>query len=420
MRLVFYECKKAFTSPILIVLILLFTAYNIFLIFSNSYFKEELTVANELAKEYGVQITDESLQRFKQDLQTDLAKLNEMTRHHTSQEFTTVYEFLDTLGYEDHDLYSEEEWAIFTRLQLREMYFNLAESIDNDYESIDWKEISEIEIKKYGLSGSAATTLQYEYDKFSQRFEQMKTNEEHKTWFFAGNPYRTHSFLFRTIFGHLIFESMILIVLATALITNFEFENRTHLVSYSTKRGRNLLKDKLAASLLTATAITVFLFVITLGTYFSMFDYSHLWHSSISSALNWEYNLPYVSWWNLSFLDFLLLSISLVYVCLLLFSAMTFVISVFLKNSYFTFFLFAVFFAISYMMTSFMPTSSMLILITGFNLSTLVMNPHMFFMGNRGMMIFQHYEIITISAWTIIAIALCIFSFKRFKKQEIH
>ena len=62
MRIVFHECKKAFTSPILITLLVLFSALNIFLIVSNSYFKEELKVANELADTYGVKITDEIIE----------------------------------------------------------------------------------------------------------------------------------------------------------------------------------------------------------------------------------------------------------------------------------------------------------------------------------------------------------------------
>ena len=199
----------------------------------------------------------------------------------------------------------------------------------------------------------------------------MKQNGEHKEWFFVGTQYKTHSFLFRTMFKYLIFEALILIVLATALLTNFEFENKTHLVTYSATRGRHLKKDKLVASLLTATVITIFLLAITLITYFTVFDYTHLWGSSISSAFNWEYNLPYVSWWELSFINYLLAVILLVYISMLLFTAITFIISVFVKNSYFAFFLFFAFFAIAFMMPGFMPNSSNLLFITSYNLSVL-------------------------------------------------
>ncbi|MEJ8545010.1 hypothetical protein [Brevibacillus borstelensis] len=419
MRIIFHECKKAFSSPILVALLLLFASFNIFLIFSHSDLKEELQVANELTETYGGKITPESWHRFKQDLQADLVKLNEITRKKSGRDFHSVHEFLDSLHSKDRDLYSRQEWTFFTRLQVKEMYFALANSIDSQYSQLDWRKIAELEVEKYQLSGSAAMALLDGYDQLSQRFEQMKENGEHKQWFLAGKPYRMHSFLFRTMFGHLIFEALILIVLATALISNFEFENGTHLVTYSTKRGRGLMPDKLAASLLTATAITAILLFGTLGAFFSVFDYSSLWGSSISSAFNWEYNLPYVSWWNMSFATFLFCSILLVYACMLLFSAIAFAISLFVKNNYFTFFLCAAGFAIALLLPGFMPSFASLMLITGFNPAVLVMNPHMFFMGNSGLTMFKHYETITVGVWTMIASAFCCISVKTCKKQDI-
>jgi hypothetical protein len=330
---------------------------------------------------YGVQITQDSLSRFKEDLQKD---------------------------------------SLSEPLKLKEMYVNLAESIDSQYGQIDWNKVAEAEIRKYRLSGSAAQILRDEYREFSQRFQEMIRNGEHKEWFFPGNPYMMHSFLFRTLFGHLLFESLILIVLGTSLISNFEFENKTHLVTYATKRGRKIMKDKLGASIIISTAITAFLFIITLVTYFSVFDYSHLWGNSISSALNWEYRLPYVTWWNMSFLSYLIWAIVLLYVSLLLFSAITFVISVLVRNNYFTFFLFAVFFVIGFMLPGFMPVSTGLIFVAGYNLSALVMNPHIFFMGSGGMTMFKNYEAITLGVWTIITSVLCFFSLKKFNRLEIH
>ena len=177
----------------------------------------------------------------------------------------------------------------------------------SDYATLDIKALGEAEIVTYGLSGKAADILRREHKELDNRFEQLKQNEEHKEWFFLGKPYEMHSFLFRTMFKTFMFEALLLIVLATALLTTYEFENKTHLLTYSTKRGRSLMKDKLCASLITGTAITTFLLLITLGTYFIVFDYTHLWGSSISSAFNWEYKMPYIPWWELSFVKFLLI-----------------------------------------------------------------------------------------------------------------
>ncbi|MFB0845232.1 hypothetical protein [Paenibacillus oleatilyticus] len=310
-----------------------------------------------------------------------------------------------------------------SQLQLKEMYWKMAQSIDSEYAKIDWNKIAKFEIRKYNLSGSAAERLTEEYRKLSQRFEELKENGEHKTWFFAGKPYRMHSFLFASVFRMIIFESLILIGLATAFIRNYEFENKTFLVAYSTQRGRALMVDKLTASLLTAAGMVTVIGAVTLGAYFSVFDYSHLWDSPISSAFNWEGradNLPYVSWWNLSFASYLSGSILLLYICMLLLSTMVFFISAIVKNSYFAFFLFAALFAAALLAPGIMPVSSSIIFIAACNLSVLLVNPHLWFMGNGGLTMFKCYEWFTAGSWTMITGALCIFSLKRFRKQDIY
>ena len=95
--------------------------------------------------------------------------------------------------------------------------------------------MGETEISKYGLSGTAADTLRKQYVKFAERFDELQENGEHTQWFFAGKQYFMHRLLFKTVFKHIIFESIILIVLATALLTTYEFESRTHLVAYQQK-----------------------------------------------------------------------------------------------------------------------------------------------------------------------------------------
>ena len=75
MRVVFHECKKVFTSPILLGLLAVFAVFNIFLITSNTYFKDELKTVNELVKTYGLEITDDSLNQFEQDLQADYSTI---------------------------------------------------------------------------------------------------------------------------------------------------------------------------------------------------------------------------------------------------------------------------------------------------------------------------------------------------------
>jgi len=418
-RIIFQECKKAFTSPIILALLILFSAYNIYLIYDSSVYKDELHVVNELAETYGVNITDESLSKLDQDLKSDLIDFNMITEKKSSQTFSSAHDFFEQLRFEDQELYTEEERQFLSNVYLKEVYFSSARMIDKTYKKIDIVSFGELEINNYGLSGTDAEKLRKQYAQLANRFDELQENDEHKQWFFNGKQYLMHKLLFKTVFKHIIFESIILLVLATALITNYEFENRTHLVAYTAKRGRRLMLDKLAASLIVVMIMTTLLIIITLGTYFTVFDYSYLFKSSISSAFNWEADLPYISWWSMSFFTYLILGIVLMYVCMLLFSVVTFVISVMVKNSYYTFFLFGAVFAVLFMIQRFVSTSSSLIFITGFNLSALVSFPQVWFMSNRGLILFKYYELMTISVWTIIIVVLCIFCLRRFKKQAI-
>lgn len=415
MRIIINECKKALTSPILLALFIVFSAFNIFVIISSSDHKEELKMVNEIIDQYGRDITEESLERFESDVQIDLAELNRMT----ASEFTSIHEFFDGLRFEDQEKYNEKQWEFFNRLQLKEMYFNIAKSIDESYGEIDIQKLAEAEINKYNLSGNAAETLLHEYEKFSDRFDEMVQNGEHKQWFFAGKAYFMHSFLFKTVFLHIIIEALLLIVLTTALITTYEFESKTHLVAYSTKRGRKLMKNKLLASVTVATIIAVFLFAITLGTFFTVFDYSHVWNTSISSAFNWEYNFPNVAWWDQSVGVFLIGVIALVFIVLLLFVGLTFAISIAVKNSYISFFLMAALFVLMWLLPSFMPKASILLFVSAYTLPTLLWAISSAFMGSSGLIMFENFEWMTIGCWTVITIAVSFMSYKRFKKIDV-
>lgn len=417
--MILLECKKAITSPIILILLLLFMAWNVFQIYDHSKYQEGLNVANELAEKYGVNFTEDSLKRVKKDLKVEVAELNSITERKVNQTFDNSFEFFDRLTYENEKYYSKSELQSFYETYLKEMYVETASSMDASYSKFNIIKMGEVEINRLGLTGAAAETLRVEYKKFADRFAELQKTNEQNQWFFAGKQYRMHSLLFRTIFVTIIIEAMILVVLATALITNYEFENKTQLVTYATKRGRKLMRDKLVASMLSTSIITIALLAVTLGTYFTFFDYSSLWKSAISSGFNWEYNFPYVSWWDMSVLTFFILGIVLLYICMHLFSLFTFGISVLFKNSYFTFILFALLFIALFMMQGFIPNSSNLMIIAGYNLSTLVLNPHQWWMASSGLIMFKNYEVVTVVAWGFIFTAICIFALKKFAKQDI-
>ncbi|AZB41417.1 hypothetical protein CEF21_03370 [Bacillus sp. FJAT-42376] len=419
MKVIYYECRKAVTSPVILSLLVLFTLYNIQLIYNAPTFKDELHVANELADQYGRTITSSSLEKLRQDLQKPLADLNEITEKKTSQTFHSATEFFNQFRVGETEVYTENEMRAFNQLFVKEQYLAKAETLDQRYEQFDGHQMGEAAINKFRITGDAAETLRKQYDQFSARLEELQKNSEHKQWFFDGETNQMHSLLFKTVFRHLLLETLIIIVLATAFISNFEFENRTSQVSFSSKRGRMLMRDKLFAALLVSAGITAFMFLVTLGFYFINFDYSNLMMSAVSSGFNWEFGFSYLSWWKMSVFSYLIWAVVLSFVCVLLFAALTFAVSVLVKNSYYTFILVAVIFAALYLLPGAMLSSSNLIFAASFNPSVLLLNPQTWFMGNKELLMFKYFEMVTVLAWAIMLGVLCMICLKRFKKQSI-
>lgn len=419
-----YEFKKVITSPIIIALMIIFVSFNIFIIFQNRYYKKELKVLNKIVDKVGYKIDDNMKAKFKIYYEEELNKANDITYNKTSKTYKSAFEILESLNHNQgkykEDIYSKRELELINEVGIIEAYYNTIEGIDHTYEKLDFMQIAEGEIKKYRLSGKAAETLRREYEDFSERFHQLIKNGEHKNLFFMGSIYRMHSLLFKTLFRSFIFEIMIFSVLITAFIVNYEFDNSTHLLAYSSKKGRKLIMYKLLISVVTTVLIAALIMGLGLLTYFLQYDYSGLWQVPISSYFNAEYDLPYMSWWNMSFIQYLLLGIGVIYICSLIFNGIAFIISRLVKNSYIVFFIFAILFGLALVLPGATPTHSKLIFLGSFTPFMLIMNSFVWFMESGAFTIFKYYELITLTIWSVIIIGFSGLSIKSFKKQDIY
>ena len=412
------ELKKAATSPIIIGLLVLFIVFNSIMVFQNSYFKNDLKVLNDIVDKFGYKIDDEMVAKFKNYYDTQLGKLNEITNKKTSKKYESVSEFYEEQNYYIEDTYNKEEIEFIKELGIVEAYFYTMGEIDEIYSEIDFMRIAESEIKKYGLRGNAADTVRKQYESFSKRYERLIRNKEHKNLFFLGKAYGMHSLLFKDLFRKILFEIIILVVLITSYLVNYEFENNTQTISYSTKRGRNLVKDKLYASIATNILVTTVILITGLGLYFIIFDYSRLWNVPISSYFNTDKSFIYMSWWNMSFVQYLFSGIGLIYAITLLFTGIAFIIARAIKNNYIAFFVFAITFGLT-LLTSIAPTNSNTIFIKGFTPFWLIMNPFIWFMESGAFTAFKYYELFTVGIWAILLLILGALSIKRFKRQDI-
>ncbi|WLD94673.1 hypothetical protein [Alkalihalobacillus sp. AL-G] len=413
-----HELSKIARTLILPALIGFFIVLNIFIVMSHSDIKEDLAVLSNLVDTYGYEVDDGMLTEFGADYKQKVAWVNQVAPD-KGEPYQHPSELLSDDEFRFDNILSESEFQKLLKYGLIEGYYRTAQNIDETYQDINLEGTAKSLIRMYGFKGEAADSIRDQFEQLDVRLDQLIENGEHKNLFFMGKLYQMHSLLFKDLGRALIFELIILVVLITASITNYEFENRTHLVSYTSKRGRKLVQNKLAAAAIANLGVIAILIGTTLAAYFFTYDYTGLWQVPISSYFNAEMPLPYISWWNFSFLEYLGLFVLCITLCQLLFMGISFILSVFIKNTYLVFFAFAILLGIGVLIPGFVPLDTNMVFAMYFNPFALIMNPHGWWMGNGAFTIYSYYEMATISIWALILVVLCGLSMYFFNRQQL-
>ncbi|MGD6960919.1 hypothetical protein ACQCVB_01850 [Fictibacillus phosphorivorans] len=417
------EFKKIISSPIILGLFVLFLLFNCFLIYQQSTLRQDMKSLQPIVKETGTLMNGEGREKLKTSHEEDLNTWNQLSQSKTGDTYQNAADFYKPELYYsliESNIYSEKELQDINNLAIKETYLNSIQDIETKYNTLNVMENAEEGIRLFGLEGAVAETVREQYSVLKPRVEELIQNKEHLHLFFHGKMFGTHSFLFKTLFGFMLFQGMILIVLFTAFIVNYEFEHRTALVTYATKRGRRLMWDKLLVSTFASTLVTVALLAITLSVYFIVFDYSNLWNVPISTGFLIELNkIPFISWWNVTFIQYLLMSCGLVGLCQILFVLITFCLSMLIRNSYIVFTLFGVIFLAGLYIPSLMPKDSTMLLYTHFSPFILVMNVKKWWMESGVFTTFKYYEIITVTGWLIVLLLTAWLLIKRFARENI-
>lgn len=418
-EIVFYEIKKIIKSTIVLFLVISFLLFDLFIVFKNYYIKDDLKVLNTVIDEVGYKINDDMMVSFKAYYEENLKSVNDLIYKNEGKRYSSVAEYLSTSNigiYENK--YSEEEKRVIYNTAVIESYYLSIPELKKEYEKINFINMIEPTIKSMRASGGAAELVEDGLIKFDKRFKSLLQNKEHMELSFNGKAYRMHKFLYKEILGTILFQIMILIALIVSFLVNYEIENSTTLVVYSSRRGRKLLLDKLKAITYTVLPISTGLLIIVLATYFSIYDYSRVFNTSISSFFNWEATFPNISWFSLTVKEYLIWIIILIYIAILIFIGIAFVVARFIKNSYVSFVVCCILNGLGLILPSLMPASNKLFIYTTFTPFTLVYNLSARFMQNS-FTNFKYYELMTLSIWLIISGYSIFYAIKSFKKCSI-
>lgn len=401
------EMKKALLSPVIMTLLLLMIAFNMFSIISSSHHKEELKVVNDIVAAYGPTFDDEVLKTMEVDIQKQVDQLGA----------TDTAAFLESMTYEQYEQASVSEQKQIDEISLKFTYLQVAKGLEGRYEAIDLSKEQDAFFQLYSLPSWLEGKMVAEFDGWESRYDEIVATNEYKQWFFLSN-YRMHSELFRSHMKTLAVEGVLLVVLLTAFITNYEFEHRTQLVIYPTKKGRKLLLNKGLASILASLIVLAILFGGTLATYFTIYDYSAVWQASISSGFNWEYRLPYIMWWDLSVGQYFGLALGILIAILIIVVMLTFTIAVFVKNSYYTWIIAVLLLMATFIVPAYF-SNGVIVWLSSFNISLLLMNPHHYFNGGTSFTMTQYHEVWTLFIWFAVAsIGVCL-AIRYFKRKDV-
>lgn len=94
-KIVFHEIKKIIKSPILLFLIIIFLVFDLFIVFSKYYIKDDLKVLNSIIDEVGYKINDDMMDNFKIYYEKSLKDFNKLIYKNEGKEYSSVSEYFD-------------------------------------------------------------------------------------------------------------------------------------------------------------------------------------------------------------------------------------------------------------------------------------------------------------------------------------
>jgi hypothetical protein len=137
----------------------------------------------------------------------------------------------------------------------------------------------------------------------------------------------------------LLLEGMLIAMLLSILSMSWEQINRTNLLTYSTKAGRQLILRKVAASLTAGLGFYILIAAATLGFYFLLNDFSYVWIANVSSGYNYIFDFvagarPFTTWHNFTVLGYMFAHLGISAGLVVCASLMGAAAGVLVKNSY--------------------------------------------------------------------------------------
>ena len=418
-----YELRKIFSSWVVWGLIGAVILINGLLIFSQAPFlrRDELAVVTEMVRAHGSEVTDETLAIWRTEYERLLQQVNLIAEQEVGVSFSTIGALLNSeYAWSIDGLFeSDAGRELSQRALIIESHYLTARSIEDNYYNVRLVEYGQRVIEDFVLTGALAQTILDQFETAQVRLDTLVENGEHLHFFFNNEIFDTHIILFQRIFGAISIGTTILVVVISAFLFNYEFDQKTDKLIYSTTCGRRLQLLKLKTACLAVTMITFLIIALTLGLYFLKFNYRGLWHVPMSSAFMSDSRFV-ITAYSLTFLQYLFAVIGMIYMGQLLFVWLTFILSKLIRRGYLSTILFFILLVLGRTGSMFFPSHSNLVFYAGFNPFFMLFRDlsGSFLLGAISES-YRHFELMTISVWAIIFSLGVVLSYHQFKRRDL-
>ncbi|WP_297632173.1 hypothetical protein [uncultured Clostridium sp.] len=411
-----YELEKIFKSKILWVLVGIFVISNISVIVRDSYNKNDLKILNNIIDTVGMELDNNGEKRLEDYYKMERSKVDELIYSKTGKKKIELDEFYS--GKVNRSLFSNDELEKIYEVNVLEVYYVTFKNGIERYSNINVVDKAKENLKRLS-SASEKSKERYinAFEKFNERLNEIRATDENRGFHINGG-YFMHKMLFNDTLKKIGVQGVIIILMLTAFIYNYEFENKTSYLVYSTKEGRRD-KNKLKASLIGGGVFLTIILVVTLGIFFIIYDYSRVFNSLINSVFNWESIYPQLSWINVTVREFLMINIGLIYAIGTMIIFIISYISKITKNTYITFFIGVIIYGGLYLLPDILNKSLILQGISTYNPIMILEGISFSFSMFSTVFPNKYFEVITIITWSIFIYIGYGISDRRFKREDI-
>ena len=301
------------------------------------------------------------------------------------------------------------------------------DGVTDVFEGYETKSIGERYIQVTGSTGYFAKLMLDKYSALQKVVNEKAKNDESLTLYFAGATHYRHQLLFSTLMGWLLTEGALVSGLLVLLSVGYEQIHGTESIVYSTKKGRQVLRPKLAASVSAGLGVFALLALLTFLIYFSVNEYEGVWRSSVSSLFNYRIDLvtgnrPFITWYSFSILTYFMAMLGMGLGLVLCFSLLAFGIGMWVRNSYIAFLVFLVVNAVTVVIPLQIPqTMPVGLAIKYFAVLTptlLWLKHGIWFTDGDIDIVWKHFETLGLVVSLVVLTALCVLAVNHFKRKD--